>query len=354
LEHKGLNLLMIGPLPPPFGGATVSFKYQTDLISQRDDVEAVIISTSDKAGQSFVRVRRVLRVFYTVIRNLRKVDVISLHLSTSSLPLVGSVVSCLTRLWKQPLIIYKFGGNDYHDYKGWRRWLTKWALQNADIYLAQTKSLVSLAKGDGISHVKWFPNSRLIKETKNRSPGDTKCRRFVFVSQVCKDKGIEEIIEAGERFDKDITIDIYGPLCDDYTEETFSGLKRIKYKGALRPEKVLSTLAGYDAFLLPTFHNNEGYSGAIIEAYLVGLPVICTRWRALPEIADDSCAILIEPHSSDELYEAMKTLIEDDQLWHRLCEGALAKRELFNIDRRIDEFVGYCQHLADGGNFKDK
>lgn len=354
LQSKRLKLLLIGPLPPPLGGATVLLKSLVDSLGKRDDIEIVVVSTSSKAGQSFVRVRRVLRIFYNVIRNLRKFDVISIHLSTTGLPLVGSVVSGLTRLWKQPLIIHKFGGNDYHDYRHVSRWLTKWALRNADVYLAETKLLVDLAHKDGLCHVKWFPNSRPMEGISEIVFRNSTCRKFVFISQVCIDKGVREIIDAAERFDNDVTVDMYGPLCDGFTEDTFSGLKRLNYRGVLEPEEVLPTLANYDALLLPTFHSSEGYSGVVIEAFLAGLPVICTRWRSLPEIADDSCAILIEPHSSDELYEAMKMLVDDDQLWSRLCEGALAKRELFNIEKRVDEFVKYCQHLADGGNFKNR
>ncbi len=354
MHRKTLNVLMVGPLPPPFGGATVLFKSLVDSVCQRADIEAEIVSTSLKEGQSSRGFVRLFKMFCSVIYHIRASDVVSLHASISGLPVVGTVMSILTFLWRRPLIIHKFGGNDYRDYIGWRRWLAKWALQNTDIYLAETKTLVALAQDDGISHVRWFPNSRVVNETKSTPSVGTKCRRFVFVSQVCKDKGIEEIIEAGERFGEDISIDIYGPLCDGYTEDTFSCLKRVKYKGVLSPEDVSHALTGYDVFLLPTFHSSEGYSGAIIEAYMVGLPVICTRWRALPEIADDSCAILIEPHSSDQLYEAMKKLTEDDQLWLRLCQGATDKGQFFDVGKRADEFVEYCQKLADGGNFKDK
>ena len=352
MQWKPLRLLLIGPLPPPLGGATVSFKCLVDSLGKRDDVEIIVVSTSDRAGRLFVRVRRVLRTFYNVIRHLGRVDVISLYLSTSGLPLVGSVAAGLTSLWKQPLIIHKFGGTDYHRYRLVRRWLAKWALQNADIYLAQTKELVKLAHKDHILQAKWFPNSRPIGDIPEVTSRNNTCRKFVFVSQVCMDKGVREIIDAGERFGSDVAVDIYGPLCDGFTEQSFAGLKRVKYKGSLAPESVIPTLCSYDALLLPTYHQNEGYSGIVIEAYLAGLPVICTRWGALPEIADDSCAILIEPKNSDELYKAMKKLAEDDQLWKRLCEGAIAKRDFFNMERRVDEFVGYCRELAAGVSFK--
>ena len=352
MQHKPLRLLLIGPLPPPLGGATVLFKSLVDSLGKREDVEIIVVSTSDRADRLFVRVRRVLRTFYNVIRYLGRVDVISLHLSTTGLPLVGSVAAGLTRLWKQPLIIHKFGGSDYHRYRLLRRRLAKRALQNAGIYLAETKELVKLAHKDRIFQAKWFPNSRPAEDIPEVASRSNACRRFVYLGHVRPRKGIRYMIEAAERFSEDITVDVYGPFMEGLSEEMFAGLKRVNYKGVVEPQNVISTLLRYDAMLMPTCFATEGYPGTIIEAYFAGMPVICSRIGALPEIADDSCAVLIEPKNSDELYKAMKKLAEDEQLWRRLCEGAIAKRDFFNMERRVDEFVGYCRELAAGVSFK--
>jgi glycosyltransferase involved in cell wall biosynthesis len=98
--------------------------------------------------------------------------------------------------------------------------------------------------------------------------------------------------------------------------------------------------------VFPTYWPGEGYPGIILEAYGAGLPVITTRWMSIPEIADDTCGILIEPRSADALAEAMTRLTRDDARYRRLCEGARAKRDFFNADRWVDYFVQLCKELA--------
>ncbi len=345
-QKEPLRLLLIGPLPPPLGGATVLFKCLVDSLNKRLDVDIVVVSISGKSGQWFVPVRRVLRIFYNVIHNLGKFDVISIHLSTTYLSRIGVIVSILARLNKQPLIIHKFGGTDYHDYRLVRRFLAKKALQNASIYFAVTKNLVALAQKDGISHVRWFSNSRPLPKVETSFGHKKFCRRFVYMGHVRPLKGIKYIIDAAERFDKDVMVDIYGPFMEGLSQKTFISCNRVHYKGILQPEKIQETLSCYDAMLMPTCFDIEGYPGSIIEAYFAGLPVICSRIGALPEIVDGKSGILIEPQNSDALYEAMRTLTEDEALFCRLREGAISKRQFFNIDVLADQFVQYCRELV--------
>jgi glycosyltransferase involved in cell wall biosynthesis len=109
----------------------------------------------------------------------------------------------------------------------------------------------------------------------------------------------------------------------------------------------VSTMAQYDALLLPTYHEGEGYPGVVLEAFRAGLPVICTRWQALPEIVDDTCGILVEPRSAEELRDAMERLIRNPALFKSLREGATRRRDLFSSETWAERFVEYCRGLAE-------
>jgi len=172
------------------------------------------------------------------------------------------------------------------------------------------------------------------------------CRRFVFLSLVRPTKGIHELIAAGERLGKEIIIDVYGPFFDGLTEEVFKGLQRVRYRGVVAPGKAISVLRDYDALVLPTYWQGEGYPGIVIEAFAAGIPVVTTRWKCIPEIVDDSCGILVEPRNPDALHDALKTLARDDRLYARLCEGARCKRKLFDSRIWTDRFVEYCMDLV--------
>src|SRR6185369_923370 len=96
------------------------------------------------------------------------------------------------------------------------------------------------------------------------------------------------------------------------------GAGRVRYRGFLSHADVNRKLWEYDCLVLPTFHPGEGYPGVIAEAFAHGLPVIATRWLAIPEIVDERCGILIEPGNVRELLAAMKTLHRDSSLWRKL------------------------------------
>lgn len=67
------------------------------------------------------------------------------------------------------------------------------------------------------------------------------------------------------------------------------------------PEDVYEILRNLKAMVFPTYLEQEGYSGIIIESYSVGLPVLCSGWKFLPEIVDERSGILFEPKSSDAI-----------------------------------------------------
>jgi len=228
--------------------------------------------------------------------------------------------------------------------------MIKRVLKWSDLYLAQTKSLVARARQDGIEHAVWFPTSRpapdLISSTTTRR---NECKKFIYLGHVRSEKGIREIIEACERFnanDTSVKVHIYGTLRHDMTEQDFEGLRAVKYCGMIEPQEVYSVLSDYDALLFPSYYQGEGYPGVIIEAFAAGLPVVCSRWLALPEIVDETCGILIEPKNSQALYDAMNQLTEDPEMYTRLCEGALQKSQEFSSEYWAERFVQSCKNFT--------
>lgn len=342
-----VRILMIGTLPPPMGGAGVSLKHLVDALAQRDDVELLMVNTSGVRGHAVLGPIRFIHILWRIFALTRRCEVVSLQAAPTGLPLVGPFVYVFAKLWGRPLMVRKFGGKDYLAFAGIRGFLARRVVRASELYLAQTKELVRSGEQDGLKRVEWFPTSRPMEQDvaqpsrKNRS-----CRRFVFLSLVRPTKGIRELIEAAERLGEDITVDVYGPFFEGFSEQNLAGLKRVKYRGVVASGEANSVLRNYDTLVLPTYWEGEGYPGIIIEAFGAGIAVISTRWKAIPEIVDESCGILVKPRDVDELYDAMKTLVDDDGLYSRLCEGARSKAKLFDAQVWTDRFVSYCKDLA--------
>jgi len=249
------------------------------------------------------------------------------------------------RLLRKPVIIRQSAGNHYREFAGWRGRMIEWAARRAAVYLVETRRILDLARADGLAQVRWFPNYR---PPAPRTPGGRapRARRFVFVSRVTPTKGVAELIEASEGLPADASVHFYGPFEEGLGEALFAGRSRASYHGCIPPGEVLRRLADYDVLVLPTYYPMEGYPGILMEAFSVGLPVICTRWMCLEEVANDSCAILIPPRDPAALRQAMLRLADDPELYTRLCQGASRRAGDFSSSLWAETFLEYCRAVS--------
>jgi glycosyltransferase involved in cell wall biosynthesis len=93
--------------------------------------------------------------------------------------------------------------------------------------------------------------------------------------------------------------------------------------------------------VLPTLA--EGCCNAIVEAVSCGVPVISSDLAFNHDVLDDSCAILIDPNSEEQLQAALRRLKEDDALRSRLAVGCEARSADLTIEKRIDKLLAFMQ-----------
>lgn len=345
-----MRLLLIGALPPPLGGTTVLFKQLVDELASVPGVRVTVIDTTRKQTRRFSNAVHALRVFFAMLRVAPQVDVVSFHTSTRGASLFGPLVWGVCRLFRKKWIFRGFGGNfdlSYGQASRLGQWVFRRTVLRADISLFETRASVEYFQKLSTRSVQWYANSRRFVElaapTRNALIGRG---RFLYVGHVKSTKGIHEIIEAGEMINGNIVIDVYGPLVEGMTEADFQG-KRVRYCGMLQSVEVIPTIQKYDALLLPTYHEGEGYPGVILEAYSAGVPVIVTRWRSIPEIVDDSSGILIEPKSATQLAQAMQMLMCSPQYLEVLRQGALEMARRFSSQAWTDRFVQLNRTLVE-------
>ncbi len=325
---------MIGPLPPPFGGATVLFEQlAADL---RDIAHIKCVNTNERNSRTGRRTGAV-KVILEIIRHRRDVDFISFHASIRGALLFGPVVALIAKMQGVPWSLRIFGGgvDDWLSRRGVLsnsafRWLSKLP---AIIFVERKSTVELLNRANGVNST-WLPNSRPLREDNAKSSDtsrpDDNLVRFIFIGHVKPSKGVYEVVQAARLLgDRQFTVDIYGPLQEGVAEAELNQ-HQCRYKGELNPADVPAVMKNNDVLLLPTYWRGEGYPGVIIEAFGCGLAVLATQWGGIPEIVSPKEGILVPPRDARALADAMQLLIDSPERRGELKAGAREAAKAFS------------------------
>ena len=113
--------------------------------------------------------------------------------------------------------------------------------------------------------------------------------KVVFLSRIIKEKGYPLIFEILQEFKNDqlsdiIDVSFYGSIREtekiDF-ENNIEKFSNCQYKGILPPNEIPQVLANFDVLILPTTYQGEGLPGAIIDAYMAGIPVLVNNWMEI-------------------------------------------------------------------------
>jgi len=355
-DHK-LRVLLIGPLPPPIGGATKLFGYLVEGLEAEPGCELEVINISRPQGRNRLlwNAFKAIEVLWLTFSRGRRAHVISFHANERGRLYFGPVVYLVSRLLGKPLVVRAFGGTFHHTFRSSAcllRHIVQKTYLRADVCMFETRVLVryfSLACG---SNTVWFPNCTRLTIGGEAMPGretaEGRCRQLVFLGRVVPEKGIELLYEIAAKLPDDVMISIFGPLGREYTRESLAvrGLGKVQYRGILDDEGVEQCLKSHHALILPTYHRGEGYPGVILESYAQGRPVIVSRLKSIEEIVDEGSGILVPPRDADALLKAIRELTSNDALYRRLCAGAAQRAAEFDCSERTRQFLSTCSALV--------
>lgn len=170
--------------------------------------------------------------------------------------------------------------------------------------------------------------------------------RFIFVGRIVGDKGINELVEAFVRLNREYPntelalVGKYEANLDPLKPETLKVIEENPCIDACGPRYGDDLLVEYmksDCFVMPSYR--EGFPNTVMEAGAMGLPSVVTDINGSREIIIHSeNGLIIPSKNADALYEAMKQMIEDSSLRKKMAANA---RSL--IDSRFEKsFVQGC------------
>lgn len=309
-------------------------------------IDVISVDSGDiRKSQTFF-LPELFKVWWRMFLCAKKADLIALHLSPTGFSILGPIAIFISRILRKPIIFRLFGGMDYEELPWFRRRLAGWSFSRANRVLLQSKSLVDAAKDRGLGSVFWFPTSRKMEPLGAANPHDPCGHRFVYVGQIKKRKGIFHLIEVAKRLGDRFPLDVFGPFYDSLDEKIFEEVPNLTYGGSLPPEDVQEVLRKAKALIFPTFLREEGYSGILIEAFSVGLPVICTHWKFLPEFVPRAAAVFCAPDDADSLEASVIEFLNNPERHSRMSDASFINRLTFSSQLLADDFIGHCQNLV--------
>lgn len=114
--------------------------------------------------------------------------------------------------------------------------------------------------------------------------------------------------------------------------------KNVRLIGSLPHREMPSFWNSLTIAAVPSFQETFGL--AALEALSCGIPVVASRVGGLPEIVSDgNCGILVNPGRSDELAQAILTLLTNESLRCRFARSARERAAAFSNERRSKEFL---------------
>lgn len=159
-----------------------------------------------------------------------------------------------------------------------------------------------------------------------------------FAGRLLKEKGIYELIEAVERFNKGNS-KIHLLLAGDGEEWEYVIKHRSNYihpLGRKEFSEVVDLLMQSDVFCLPSF--SEGFPTSVLEAVACGCYIITTeRGGAKELIINHDYGIIMKDNRADRVYSALKKAIEREdirRIGRNLCYNRL--KENFTWEKTVD------------------
>ncbi len=203
------------------------------------------------------------------------------------------------------------------------------------IYLAYDKNQFRPNLFEGDNHDCRLQDWKSIKEKYN-----IKQPYFFYIGRLEKKKNILGLIEAFNKLEnKEINLFLAGQpgLGFEEIKEKIKGYNlqdRIMMPGWLEQEKVPSLLAGALALVMPSFY--EGFCLPVLAAMACGVPVIGSNSAAIPEIAGGA-ALLVNPRDINNIAEAMRKIINNEELRQELIAVGLKRAQDFSWEKCAKE-----------------
>lgn len=309
------KLLLVSPLPPPAGGIASWTQKYINYLCGSVRVRVVDTSVTGKRSDSINgayhypdEIKRTLRILndLKIALSEEKPDLIHINTSCSPLGIIREYLCTrIANRFKIPVVLH-CRCNISDQLRGNRAgifFFEKAVNKSALILVLNSRSLDFVNKISNKKCVKvnnFIENDFILTEKKEIK---NNIHNIAFVGHVCKDKGIDELIDAAKLL-PDIRFMLAGSISNEIKVNEVSD--NVYFLGEKNKDDIKALLDCSDLFVFPSY--TEGFSNALLEAMARGLPVIATDVGTNADMIENKGGIIIETKNIPAIAEAVLNL----------------------------------------------
>jgi glycosyltransferase involved in cell wall biosynthesis len=339
------RILFVMQLPPPVHGAAVMNEIivNSQLIRQHFESRHINISTAgqieDIGKFSLLKIFSSFRHLVSIITNLItfRPDAVYFTLSPSGFAFYrDAVYFFFMRLFRRKVVFHLHGKGikDGSEKSSLFKWLSKKIFSKSYIiFLSEGLQADVPFASRGTFIVNYgLPVNAL--QQKEAVPPEKKVE-ILYISNYVRTKGALDLIDATAivaQTHGNFHLTMAGKPYDlslEFLQEHVRGQQleeKITICGPKYKEEKTSLLQAADAFILPTYYENEAFPLSILEAMQFTLPVISTYEGGIPDMIDDGVnGLLFRQRDITALAEKMRFLLDHPDDRTRLGRAARKK-----------------------------
>lgn len=320
-------------MPPPVNGAAIMGQYvrESKAVNKNFEADFINLTTSftlDKIGRGHLGKLKVLyRIMGLVFKALRShnYDLCYMSLTAKGKGFYKDFLVVVILKLFQKKIIYHFHNKGVSEFskKGINALLYRFVFKNTKSVLLSPRLYSDIKSFVKELDVYYCPNGIPSLQTDYEEINENivvdKVCRFLFLSNMMKEKGVLELLNACHLLkNKKMPFEChFVGAWSDISEELFNqkvselGISnQVFAHGKKYNEDKLEFFRKADVFVFPTYYHNETFGLVILEAMQASLPVISTYEGGIPDVVSDGVTgILVAQRNTAMLADKMELLI---------------------------------------------
>ena len=316
-----MKVLLVSPLPPPSGGIATWTKEVVEFFGERKDDVTIRVLNTALTGKRFKivsntrsildEVHRTMTILKELKRMLRVESFDVMHINSSGAQFGMHRDALIAKTAKKhgiPVVLqFRCNVKDQAEYNKISRSGFRKLVKRIDRILVLNGESLIYVKERSNKPIDIIPNFTVMPVLEGYKTINKNLSNAVFVGQVRRDKGIDEIIETAQHFDK-ILFHLYGTVYAEYKNVSLPC--NVILHGNTDKNGVREALDRADVFILPSY--TEGFSNALVEAMARGVPCIATNVGANSEMLMMGCGVCVPSRNSTALSQALKSIMAKD------------------------------------------